>query len=78
LAVLLAVAVVMGVRAWHDSLVNSRPASQQVSVTQYQSMLSSDEQQVLSKQANVCAVLGDAAQPWSRAWPARCRSGSTT
>jgi len=63
LALLLLAAAVIGIRAWHDSLVNSRPASptvQNPTVSQYQAMVSHDEVYALSKQANACAVLGDA------------------
>lgn len=60
LALLLVAAALIGIRAWHDSLVNSRPASQNPTVGQYQAMVSSDEVYALSKQANACAVLGDA------------------
>lgn len=63
LALLVVAAAVIGLRAWHDSLVNSRPASptvQNPTVSQYQAMVSRDESYALSKQANACAVLGDA------------------
>lgn len=62
LALLLVAAAVIGIRAWHDSLVNSRPAStvQNPTVSQYQAMVSHDVLNALSKQANACAVLGDA------------------
>ena len=63
LALLLVAAAVIGIRAWHDSLVNSQPASPTVknpTVSQYQAMVSHDEVYALSKQANACAVLGDA------------------
>jgi len=63
LALLLVAAAVIGIRAWHDNLVNSRPASPTVknpTVSQYQAIVSNDEVYALSKQANACAVLGDA------------------
>jgi hypothetical protein len=63
LALLLVAAAVIGIRAWHDSLVNSQPASPRVqnpTVSQYQAMVISDEVNALNKQADACAVLGDA------------------
>src|SRR5258706_11637952 len=63
LALLLIAAAVIGIRAWHDSLVNSQPGSPRVqnpTVSQYQAMVAHDEIYALSKQANACAVLGDA------------------
>src|SRR4029077_1878784 len=66
LALLLVAAAVIGIRAWHDSLVNSQPASPRVqnpTVSQYQAMVNSDEVYALNKQADACAVLGDACPP---------------
>jgi hypothetical protein len=63
LALLLVAAAVIGIRAWHDNLANSRPASRVVqnpTVSQYQAMVNSDEVYALNKQADACAVLGDA------------------
>jgi len=62
LALLLVAAAVIGIRAWHDNLANSRPASRVVqnpTVSQYQTMVSQDEVYALSKQANACNTLTD-------------------
>ena len=62
LALFLVAVAVIGIRAWHDSLVNSRPASpavQNPTVSQYQAMLRHDEAYALSKQANACNTLTD-------------------
>jgi hypothetical protein len=62
LALLLVAAAVIGIRAWHDNLANSRPASRVVqnpTVNQYQAMVSQDEVYALSKQANACNTLTD-------------------
>jgi len=62
LALLLLAAAVIGIRAWHDNLANSRPASRVVqnpTVSQYQAVVSHDEVYALSKQANACNTLTD-------------------
>ncbi len=62
-ALLLVAVAVIGIRAWHDSLVSSQPGSPRVqnpTVSQYQAMVSHDEVDALSKQANACATLDDA------------------
>src|SRR5258708_21651237 len=62
-ALLLLAAAVIGIRAWHDSLVNAQPGSPRVqnpTVSQYHAMVSHDETYALGKQANASAVLGDA------------------
>ena len=61
-AVLIVAALVIGVRAWRDSFVNSRPANPHVqgqTIKQYQTMLGIDEQDVLNAQSNKCSTLGD-------------------
>ncbi len=62
LAILIVGALVIGVRAWHDNLVNSRPATptvQEKTTPQYQAMVGTDEQNVLNAQSNKCSTLGD-------------------
>src|SRR5258708_21029428 len=53
-ALLLVAVAVIGIRAWHDSLVSSQPGSPRVqnpTVSQYQAMVSHDAAHALSKQA---------------------------